>query len=206
MNSEKSKELSRNAFNRSAANYENTVAGWHSRKMKEAALDRLEQPINGSILDVGCGPGIFLNMLARENGELSLAGLDIAPEMIRVAKERLGPLADLKLGDAESLPWEDNRFNYVSCIDSFHHYPNPARVLREMHRVLRRGGRIVMADPSAPVVMRQIANLLNPLLRRGDVKMYGQREMMSLLDAGGFQQAAWSNEGLFGFVVTAISL
>jgi len=63
MNSEKSKELSRNAFNRSAANYENTVAGWHSRKMKEAALDRLEQPSTVRF-SMWCGPGIFLNMLA----------------------------------------------------------------------------------------------------------------------------------------------
>ena len=205
VSNEKAKEWSRNAFNRRAAKYEKTLAGWHSRKMKEVALRHVDRPIQGSLLDVGCGPGLLLEVLAGQAGEVNLAGLDIAPEMIRVAKERLGDRADLRVGDAEWLPWEDGRFDYLLCVDSFHHYPNPERVLTQMHRVLKRSGRLVIADPWAPPVLRQMANLVNPLLRMGDVRMYGKRDMMRMLEARGFEKTKWETSGLWGFVVTALA-
>jgi ubiquinone/menaquinone biosynthesis C-methylase UbiE len=100
--------------------------------MKEVALRHVARPTRGSLLDVGCGPGLLLEVLAGQPGEMNLAGLDIAPEMIRIARERLGARADLRVGDAETLPWQDGRFDYVLCVDSFHHYPNPERVLAQM--------------------------------------------------------------------------
>ncbi len=206
MRNEMAKEHSRRAFDRRAIGYESTLAGWHSQKMKSAAFRHLGEPLRGSLLDVGCGPGILLATLLEEKPDLSLAGIDLAPEMIRVAKERLGARADLRVGDSERLPWNDGFFDAVTCIDSFHHYPAPGRVLAEMHRVLRRGGQLVIADPSAPPVIRQIANLLNPLLRRGDVKMYAQREMTQMLGAAGFEQSGWTKEGSYGFVVTAVAI
>jgi ubiquinone/menaquinone biosynthesis C-methylase UbiE len=202
---EKAKEWSRNAFNRRAAKYENTLAGWHSRGMKEGALRHVDRSTRGSLLDVGCGPGLLLEVLAGQDGGLDLAGLDITPEMIRVAKERLGARADLRVGDAESLPWEDGRFDYLLCVDSFHHYPNPERALAQMRRVLKRSGRLVIADPLVPPVLRQMANLITPLLRRGDVRMYGKREMEGMLEARGFEQTEWETSGLGGFVVTALA-
>jgi SAM-dependent methyltransferase len=86
--------------------------------------------------------------------------------MIKLAKERLATRADLRVGDSEALPWEDDRFDYVVCVDSFHHYPNPERALTEMHRV-----------------------------RRGDVRMYEWREIISMLHAHGFERAEWCPAG-----------
>ncbi len=205
MNYEEAKEHSRTTFDRLAGNYESTSAGWHSRRMKEAALRCLGSALCGSLLDVGCGPGLFLETLAQRDPGLALAGLDISPEMVRVAKERLGTRADLRVGDAEALPWEDRRFDYVVCVDSFHHYPHATRALAEMHRVLKRGGRLTIADPTVPPVLRQLANAVNPLLHRGDVRMYDQREMVRMLDAQGFERTGWSRAGIWGFVVTALT-
>src|SRR5499426_387897 len=129
MGSERAKKLARHIFNHQAARYEETLAGRHSDRMKKAALACVEGPLRGALLDVGCGPGLLLAKLAAKYPELRLAGLDIAPEMIRVATERLGVRAEIKLGDAESLPWEDASFDYVFCVDSFHHYPHPKRAL-----------------------------------------------------------------------------
>lgn len=205
MGDEKAKERSRATFDRLAANYEHTLAGWHSRRMKDAALQCFRHPGRGSVLDVGCGPGLLLRALAERDPEMSLAGLDISPEMIRVAKEVLEARADLRVGDAEALPWDDDWFDYLFCVDSFHHYPHPERALSEMQRVLKRGGHLILADPTAPPVIRQLANAVNPLLHGGDVRMYSDREMMRMLNAQGFEQARWSDVGPWGFIVTALA-
>jgi ubiquinone/menaquinone biosynthesis C-methylase UbiE len=204
MGMEKAKEHSRNAFNRKARRYEETLAGWHSEKMKKAALACLTSPVQGALLDVGCGPGLLLATLAAQYPELKLAGLDIAPEMVRVATERLGKRADVRVGDSEAPSWQDGSFDYVVCVDSFHHYPNPQRALSEFHRVLKSRGHLILADPTAPSLIRKIVNPLNRLLRNGDVKMYDRQEITEMLTACKFEESEWHVVGRWGFVATAV--
>jgi ubiquinone/menaquinone biosynthesis C-methylase UbiE len=204
MNDEQENNLSQRAFDRHVSGYEATLVDWHSSTMKDAALRHIYRPVRGDILDVGCGPGILLATLAGENPALRLAGIDPDPETIRVAKERLGARADLRLGDAGELPWEDGQFDLVTCVNSFHRYPHPRHALAEMHRVLKLGGVLVIADPCAPPIVRQLMNLLRVLQRRGNEIIYGQREMMWMLGKEGFEQITWSKEGSFGFVATAM--
>jgi ubiquinone/menaquinone biosynthesis C-methylase UbiE len=206
MGSERAKGLARGMFNRYAARYEATFAGKHSARMKKAALACLEGPLRGALLDVGCGPGLLLATLAVNYPESRLAGLDIAPEMIRVATERLGVRAEIKLGDAESLPWEDASFDYVFCVDSFHHYPNPKSALSEFHRVLKPNGQVVLADPTAPLPVRGVLKSIVRLLRMGDMRMYNKRDLTDLFDSCRFQSIDWRTEGSWGFVASARAL
>jgi ubiquinone/menaquinone biosynthesis C-methylase UbiE len=203
MGSERAKTFAREMFNHQADRYEATLAGRHSARMKKAALACLEGPLHGALLDVGCGPGLLLASLAANCPGLRLAGLDIAPEMVRTATERLGARAQIELGDAESLPWEDASFNYVFCVDSFHHYPDPKKALSEFHRVLKPGGQVVLADPTAPLPVRSVLNSLVRLLRMGNVRMYGKRDLINLLDACSFQSVDWRSAGSWGFVASA---
>jgi len=205
MAAERAKELSRKMFDRIASRYESTLAGRHSDKMKKAALARLDQDVRGSPLDVGCGPGLLLAILARQHPELHLAGLDIAPEMVRVAKARMGDRADIRLGDAEYLPWPDASFNYLFCVDSFHHYPNPQKALDEFRRVLRQDGRLLLADPTVPAPLRQLLNSIIRLLPMGDMQMYDRRKMTTLLEACRFRSIQWQESGLWGFVASAVA-
>jgi ubiquinone/menaquinone biosynthesis C-methylase UbiE len=123
--------------------------------------------------------------------------------MFRVATERLGVRAEIKLGDAELLPRDDASFNYVFCVDSFHHYPNPEKVLREFHRVLKPDGQVVLADPTTPLPIRGALNSLIRLLRMGDVQMYDKRKLASLFDSCSFQSIDWRSAGSWGFVASA---
>lgn len=205
MAAERAKEHSRKMFNRIASRYEWTMAGRHSDKMKKAALASLDQDVRGSLLDVGCGPGLLLATLAAHYPQLHLAGLDIAPEMIKVAKERLGAGADIRLGDSECLPWPDASFDYIFCVDSFHHYPNGVKVLHEFRRVMTPVGRLLLADPTAPLPIRTILNSLIRLLRMGDVQMYDRRKMTPLLRTCGFRSIRWQEAGSWGFVVSAFA-
>jgi len=203
MGSETAKRFATRMFNRQADRYEATLAGRHSARMKKAALACLEGPLRGARLDVGCGPGLLLASLAANYPGLRLAGLDIAPEMVRIATERLGARAEIEPGDAESLPWEDASFNYVFCVDSFHHYPDPKKALSEFHRVLKPDGQMILADPTAPLPIRGVLNSLIRLLPMGDVRMYGKQKLITLLDSCGFQSIDWRPAGSWGFVASA---
>ena len=74
-----------------------------------------------------------------------ISGIDLSKGMIKKSREILGANVDLKVGDSENLLWGDNTFDVIICNASFHHYPNPLAVLKEMKRVLKADGRIIIA-------------------------------------------------------------
>jgi len=84
-------------------------------------------------------------------------------------------------GDAERLPFADGDFDVVLCCDSFHHYPNPRAVLAQFARVLQPGGILLLGECTAPAGVRTVTNLLLPLSREGDVRIYSARELEELL-------------------------
>jgi SAM-dependent methyltransferase len=107
------------------------------------------------VLDVGCGPGYFARMLAEEVGpEGSVVGIDAAPEMIEYATRRARRLSNCRFqpGTAESLAFPDASFDVVVSSLVMHHLPREGRLpaVREMRRVLRPGGRLVLADFEIP--------------------------------------------------------
>lgn len=136
------------------------------------------------MLDVGCGTGSLLALL-REAG-LKVAGVDISSEMVEMARKRLGEEADLRVADSESLPWADGSFSFVICVGSFHHYPVPSRALSEMRRVLTPNGHLIVADPTLPILVRQLANLFIGLSGEGATKIYSEAELGTLMREAGF--------------------
>lgn len=200
MRSQFYKARSRDAFDRQARGYESTRSGRHSRALREPILAKLQAPFS-SLLDVGCGTGEILRALVGKNARL--AGIDLAPEMIRVALEKLGERADLRLADSESLPWTDHSFEIVLCADSFHHYPHPERVLAEMKRVLVPGGRLILADVFLPAPVRPLVNLVLPLGREGDVRVYSKRGLRTHLELAGFSLVSWERVARTAMILEA---
>lgn len=100
------------------------------------------------VLDVACGPG-FLTMAFAERAREAV-GLDATPTFLRLAREEAARrgLGNVRFeeGDAEALPFPDASFDAVACRAAFHHFPRPERVLAEMKRVARPGGRLLVAD------------------------------------------------------------
>ncbi|QOY86866.1 class I SAM-dependent methyltransferase [Paludibaculum fermentans] len=100
------------------------------------------------VLDIACGPGIVSCAFA--GVAKWVVGMDLVPAMIeqaRVLQDEKG-LANVewRLGDATQLPFPDNSFDLVVTRYSFHHLMDPRAVLREMLRVCRPGGRVVVND------------------------------------------------------------
>jgi len=100
------------------------------------------------VLDVACGPGIVACAAAQRAAHVT--GIDLTPAMIAQARERQESLRlsnlDWRVGDAMQLPFAEGAFDVVLTRYSFHHMPDPLPVLREMKRVCRKGGRVVVID------------------------------------------------------------
>ncbi|HTV56717.1 MAG TPA: class I SAM-dependent methyltransferase, partial [Terriglobia bacterium] len=161
------------------------LAGKHAASLYGRVVKAIEEFNPSAILDVGCGNGNLLALL--NDGVRSLAGADLSPEMIKQARAKLGDRVDLKIADSEALPWESGAFDALSCTDSFHHYPNPQKVLEEMRRVLKPAGHLVIADPWAPQPFRWIVNFFFKFGKSGDVKLYSMEEWRPLIEASGFK-------------------
>ena len=99
------------------------------------------------LLDIGCGTGRTLHQIARAHPALRLWGVDLSPAYVKVARERARD-ATIAIENGEALPFADGAFDIVTSVYLFHELPRNARrnVVREMHRVLRPGGLLVIED------------------------------------------------------------
>lgn len=98
------------------------------------------------LLEVGFGMGTDLFQFASLGALVS--GVDLSPTHLRIARQRFslyGLPADLRLGDAESLPFGDATFDVVYSFGVIHHTPNTQKAVSEIRRVLKPGGRAIIA-------------------------------------------------------------
>lgn len=110
-------------------------------------------PLGGHVLDVGCGPGLDTIALVRMVGvDGAVDGIDADPAMIAAADRRVVAEGDIwervhhRVGRADDLPWADATFDAVRAERLLQHMPEPIVVVREMVRVARLGGTIVLVD------------------------------------------------------------
>jgi ubiquinone/menaquinone biosynthesis C-methylase UbiE len=177
---------------------------WHRTILEEVEADRE----TADILDVGCGTGSLLADLAKA-GAGSLAGVDLAPKILDVAREKLaaaGARADLRAADAEEpLPWPSESFDVATLTGALHHFYRPRDVLAEIHRLLRPGGRLLIVDPCFFTPVRQLINLyLRVLPHDGDYHFYDPSQAGLLLTASDFECSEARRVGLWAYFLRAI--
>ena len=107
----------------------------------QAALERVELQPGQAALDVGCGAGAFLRLVT-ERGARAF-GIDASRALIELARTRL-PHADLRIGEMEALPYEDERFDLVTGFNSFFFANDIVAAVREAGRVAKPGARVVV--------------------------------------------------------------
>jgi ubiquinone/menaquinone biosynthesis C-methylase UbiE len=155
------------------------------------------------VLEIGSGPGVAIELLAARATQGFVAGVDPSDVMVREARERnragvLNGQVDVRQGDAASLPFPDATFTKALALHSIYFWPSIELGLRDLHRVLRLGGRLAigvrMHDPSA--------GLFNPA-RYGltDGQLHDVR---SLLDSRGFNVINVQNRKLRRETIAAI--
>jgi len=139
-----------------AAFYDGVVAE-HQARAKEIAIEMLGRQPGERFLEAGVGTGWAFQRVAGASGGAWAAGLDVAIGMLEVARQRLASgrgrrkLPDLMLGDAGRLPFRDGVFDCLLCTYTLDVLPSEmvTPVLREMRRVLKPAGRLVVAGLTA---------------------------------------------------------
>ena len=102
------------------------------------------------VLDAGCGVGYGAEMIARA-GASRVVGIDLAPEVIATASERVGEVADFQVGDVQDLPFDEGSFDVVVCFEVLEHLEDPEPALTALKGVLHEGGWLVVSSPNRGV-------------------------------------------------------
>lgn len=176
------------AFNDRAAGYD---LGWRGRLHHEIAdhTARLAVATVAAperVLDLGCGTGYLLRVLAGCYSDAEeLVGIDAAPAMVRTAAATAGDdRLTFAVGVAEQIGYPDETFDLIVSTTSFDHWSDQRAGLSECARVLRRGGHLVLVD--------QFSLWLAPTLltsRRGKART--KRRATRLLLRAGFWSPRW---------------
>ncbi len=144
-------ERVRNRFTRTAqtfARFALATRGDEAERLVRLAAPRADEVA----LDLACGPGTFTRAFAAR--VRFLHAVDLTPAMLEQAREALAQVGLVNIaftcGDANALPFADSALGVAVCGYSLHHFLEPARPLRELSRVLGRGGRVAIADLVVP--------------------------------------------------------
>jgi SAM-dependent methyltransferase len=121
------------------------------RHYELVAHDLARYGTTACILDIGTGPGQLLLAMRKALPEAKLVGIDISPSMVEQAQRNLGKFKqdnriDVRVADANALPFADGTFSCVVSTGSFHHWKDPIRALSETHRVLKVDGHALIYD------------------------------------------------------------
>ena len=108
----------------------------------------LEKNPNWKILDIGCGKGYLLYEFTQVVPGVEVTGIDISPYAIENSKEEVTPF--LHVGNATTLPFEDNKFDAVIVSFGVRNFENLEKGLADMYRVLKPGGKTVILEFSKP--------------------------------------------------------
>jgi SAM-dependent methyltransferase len=139
-----------------------------SAQSNDRILDIAEVTSGSAVSDVACGPGL-LAAAAVQRGA-SVIGVDFAPNMVAIARVQC-PDAEFQEADAESLPFEDARFDAVVCSLGILHFPKPETAVGEVFRVLKSGGRYVFTCWKPPAANPFMALILGSIQAHGTLSV-----------------------------------
>jgi ubiquinone/menaquinone biosynthesis C-methylase UbiE len=151
----------------------------------QTALELLELQPRDHVLEVGCGHGRTLTHAARAAPEGFVAGVDVSARMVRMASRHNAALArsgrvEVRLADSCRIPYPDQRFDKVCAIHVLYFWSDPVAHLREIHRIMKPGARLVLGFRSSDDA-RAVADLPASVYR-----FYSADDVATLLEIAGF--------------------
>ena len=160
----------------------------------EAVLNRIVELAHAgsedTVLDVACGPGLLACAFAGIARHVT--GIDLTPRMLEQAKQNQSAKSLTNLtwvqGDATLLPFDDAAFSIVATRFSFHHFVEPVAVLREMRRVCKNGGMVVVNDSSPALDKASAYNSMEKLRDPSHTRSLPPEELAKLFKAAGLNE------------------
>lgn len=139
----------------------NWLVDHHKTKKKERSrmVDSLNLKSGDKVLDLGCGPGLWTPIFAEKvKPSGKVIGIDISGDLLDYARENLKntPLKDIiefRQADLNDIPFEDNEFDVVFFGNCFAYVKDHSKVLEELKRVAKEGGRVVAKDFDGAIII-----------------------------------------------------
>ena len=168
------------------------MAAWGHKPLTMWAVKFMDVQPTDRVLDVGCGGGMAIQLLARIAIEGFVAGVDYSEEMVRQARKRNETAAcagrvEIQHASVAALPYDNVSFDKVIGVETFYFWPDPVANLREVHRVMKPGGLVALAMEGSKETLKrqkvaaQAAQMSFPI--------FSGAEMVRMLTEAGFGQA-----------------
>ncbi len=179
-------EQSRITYNKIAFEYDTSTEGRYTKFHIKELSDTIDLSEGNVVLDVACGNGTLLRNLSKK-AKILANGIDISENMIRAAKMRC-PGTNFEVKPCYPLEWSDESIDIITICCAFHHFDHPREFLNECKRVLKKNGRMYIAEPNFGAVIRFLANKFwVPFSKSGDVRIYSKKELESMFHDYGFK-------------------
>jgi len=149
-------------FDKRAAKYDG-FEGRVSRRFYGLLLEQVKLFPDITVLDVGCGTGLFLRKMA-DICPINGYGIDMSENMAVEARKKC-PEMHIKVSRCESTPFEDQAFDVITTCMAYHHFADQKGFAKEAARILKPGGRLYIADPRFSALVRKPLNGAFNLLR-----------------------------------------
>jgi ubiquinone/menaquinone biosynthesis C-methylase UbiE len=157
-----------------------------NKSLYDFTLETMKPEDEDKILEIGFGNGKFFPALNSKAKNLQITGIDLSHEMVTQAVKNNSALFEsgsikVKVGSSENLPFEDNSFDKIFCINVIYFWESPEVHLREIYRVLKSGGNFYTTFRPAQT-MAQL-----PFTKYG-FKLYSEQDWFQLLFSNNFNQ------------------
>jgi ubiquinone/menaquinone biosynthesis C-methylase UbiE len=156
-----------------------------NKRINDLTLERLEIRPTDRVLDIGFGGGYTLPIMAALASAGKVHGVDFSESMVQLAEKRFADLIqqgriELRVADLRSLPYRDQMFDKVCTVNTLYFWPAPAENLREIRRVMKPGGRLVVTFRSRESMERAAKKFMHGFT------LYDPDAVVNLLEQAGF--------------------
>jgi ubiquinone/menaquinone biosynthesis C-methylase UbiE len=146
---------------------------------RQIALDVIAKIESGNLVDLGSGTGYLSIEIAKRAPKLKVYGIDLSKAMVKIATKHAKNVKNVRFifCNAAELPFEDNSIDFIVSTGSLHHWKNPARVLNESHRVLKKDKEAWIYDGCPDAVEGEVGKLIK---KYGPLRLRILRRLMAI--------------------------
>lgn len=161
---------------------------WHRKRFK--ALKTFIENTNGNILDLGCHGGMLTNIISAFAKNGKVYALDISENSIAYAQSR-HPHIKFKVHDLDKgIPFEKESFDIVTCLDILEHVVNPQSLVKEIGRVLKPAGSVVVEIPNETPLFKFIwliwTQMGGRVWKNAHINCFAIKDLENLFEKNGF--------------------
>lgn len=184
------KEVIINAFSQQSKSFDSYVSHPIMLEYMIQVIEKLHLKKTDKILEAAAGTCVSSRLIAPQVS--SVIAYDVTPKMLEVGKKEAGKEGirniDFVTGTVEQMPFDDEAFDLVLTRQSFHHFANMDEPFREMHRVLKKGGRLAIIDlEAAPEENRALNDRIETLRDPSHNRKRSQKEFERLFEKYGLE-------------------